>query len=175
MGTSFQNEIPPARINLKLDVGKGDAKKKIELPLKMLVMGDFSSKKHDDRVVEREKISINKNNFTQVMESMDLNLKYSVDNKLTGEGAIPVDLKIKNMNSFKPENIAKDVPALSRLLAARNLIRDLKSNLLDNREFRKRLEEIIQNPEAAQNLQEELKKIVPEEAEKEADGEEKSE
>ena len=60
MGTSFQNEIPPARINLKLDVGKGDAKKKIELPLKMLVAGDFSAKKQDKRVAEREKIAVNK-------------------------------------------------------------------------------------------------------------------
>jgi type VI secretion system protein ImpB len=45
MAGSFQNEIPAARINLKLDVGKGNAKKKMELPLKMLVMGDFTQKK----------------------------------------------------------------------------------------------------------------------------------
>jgi type VI secretion system protein ImpB len=161
---SFQNEIPPARINLKLDVGKGEAKKKIELPLKMLVVGDFATKKHEDRVVEREKISINKNNFTQVMESFDLNLKYNVEDKISGkDGEIPVDLKIKNMDSFKPENIAKEVPQLSRLLAARNLIKDLKSNLLDNRQFRKRLEEIIKDPASAKSLQEQLNKLLPEE------------
>ncbi|MBD3347076.1 MAG: type VI secretion system contractile sheath small subunit [Chitinivibrionales bacterium] len=173
MAGSFQNEIPPARINLKLDVGKGDAKKKVELPLKMLVMGEFSGEEHDERVVDREKININKNNFTQVMESMDLNLKYSVENKLTGEGNINVDLDIKNMDSFKPENIAKEVPALSKLLAARNLIKDLKSNLLDNREFRKRLEDIIKDPDTAKSLQEELKKIVPEETEEESKEESK--
>ena len=162
MATSFQNEIPPARINLKLDVGKGDAKKKIELPLKMLVAGDFSNKKQDKRVGEREKIAINKNNFTQVMESMDLNLNYAVDNKLSDEGgSIPINFQIKDMNSFKPENIAKDVPQLSRLLTARNLIKDLKSNLLDNREFRKRLENIIKDPVAAKTLQEQLKALVP--------------
>ena len=164
MAGSFQNEIPPARINLKLDVGKGNAKKKVELPLKMLVAGDFSGKQHDERVAEREKISIDKNNFTQVMESMDLNLKYSVENKLTeGGGDIPIDLNMKNMDSFKPENIAKDVPQLSRLLAARNLIKDLKSNLLDNREFRKRLETIIKDPAAVKSLQEQLKSLVPDE------------
>lgn len=164
MAGSFQNEIPPARINLKLDVGKGNAKKKIELPLKMLVVGDFSSKQHDDRVAEREKVSINKNNFTQVMESMDLNLKYNVDSKLSDkEESIPIDLKMKNIDSFKPENIAKEVPVLSRLLAARNLIKDLKSNLLDNRDFRKRLEEIVKDPDAAKALQEQLKSIVPDE------------
>lgn len=164
MAGSFQNEIPPARINLKLDVGKGNAKKKVELPLKMLVMGDFSSKKHDKRVGEREKIAVNKSNFTQVMESMDIKLDYTVENKLNPQGgSMPVSLKIKDMNSFKPENVAKEVPALSRLLAARNLIKDLKSNLLDNREFRKRLETIIKDPEAAKTLQDQLKKLVPEE------------
>ncbi len=164
MAQSFQNEIPPARINLKLDVGKGGAKKKMELPLKMLVVGDFSTKEHDDRVVEREKISINKNNFTQVMESMDLKLDYTVEDKISGkEGDIPVSLKIKNMDSFKPENVAKEVPALSRLLAARNLVKDLKSNLLDNRQFRKRLEDIIKDPAAAKSLQDQLKKLLPDE------------
>ncbi|HEX7510764.1 MAG TPA: type VI secretion system contractile sheath small subunit [Chitinivibrionales bacterium] len=162
MAGSFQNEIPPARINLKLDVGKGNAKKKIELPLKMLVVGDFSFKEKGDRVTDREKISINKDNFTQVMESMDLNLKYNVENKLTGEGDLQVDMGMKNMDSFKPENVAKNVPALSKMLAARNLLKDLKSNLLDNREFRKRLETIIKDPDAVKNLQEELKKVVPE-------------
>jgi len=162
MAGSFQNEIPAARINLKLDVGKAGAKKKVELPLKMLVMGDFSGKKRDERVVEREKINIDKNNFTQVMESMDLKLNYNADNKLTGKGDIKVNLDIKNMDSFKPENVAKNIPELSRLLAARNLLKDLKSNLLDNREFRKRLEEIIKDPSTAKALQEELKKIVPE-------------
>lgn len=161
---SFQNEIPPARINLKLDVGKGDAKKKIELPLKMLVVGDFSTQKHSDRVIEREKISITKNNFTQVMESFDLKLKYNVEDKISGkEGDIPVELDIKNMDSFKPENVAKNVPQLSRLLAARNLIKDLKSNLLDNRQFRKRLEDIVKDPAAAKSLQEQLKNLLPEE------------
>ena len=96
MAGSFQNEIPPARINLKLDVGKGNAKKKIELPLKMLVVGDFSFKEKGDRVSDREKISINKDNFTQVMESMDLKLKYNVENKLTGQGDLQVDMGMKN-------------------------------------------------------------------------------
>jgi type VI secretion system protein ImpB len=174
MSTSFQNEIPAARINLKLDVGKGDAKKKIELPLKMLVLGDFSFQKQDTRVGEREKIAVNKNNFTQVMESMDLKVDATVENKLTGEGEMKVGIPIKNMDSFKPENVAAHVPALSRLMSARNLLKDLKSNLLDNREFRKRLEEIIKNPDAAKSLQEELKNIVPEESSEAAEGGEAS-
>jgi type VI secretion system protein ImpB len=163
MAGSFQNEVPAARINLKLDVGKGNAKKKIELPLKMLVMGDFSQRKKEGRLADREKISINKNNFGQVMENMGLKATFNVDNKLTGQGDVAVDLNIKNVDAFKPESVAKNVPALSRLLAARNLLKDLKSNILDNREFRKRLEDVIKDPATAKALQDELRKIVPEE------------
>lgn len=164
MAGSFQNEIPPARINLKLDVGKGDGKKKVELPLKMLVVGDFSFKQRDDRISDREKISVNKDNFTQVMESMGLKLNFTVSNQLSGSGDLPVDMNIKNLSSFKPEDVAKNVPALSKMLAARNLLKDLKSNLLDNREFRKRLEAIVKDPNELKSLKEELSKVVKDKA-----------
>lgn len=160
MAGSFQNEIPAARINLKLDVGTGNAKKKMELPLKMLVLGDFSFKARDERIADRERISVNKNNFTQVMESMNLALGYQVDNKLTGDGDLPVSIPIKSIDSFKPEHVARTVPELGKLLAARNLLKDLKSNLLDNRQFRKRLEETITDPAATAALQEQLKGLV---------------
>lgn len=162
MTGSFQNEIPAARINLKLDVGKGDAKKKVELPLKMLVMGDFTLRERSERIAEREKTAVNKNNLEQVMSNLGLKLSYTVENRLSGGGEIPVELDIRSMDSFKPETIAKSVPALSRLLAARNLLKDLKSNLLDNREFRKRLEEMIRDPQSAKNLRTELRAMVPE-------------
>ncbi|MDR3012134.1 MAG: type VI secretion system contractile sheath small subunit [Chitinispirillales bacterium] len=162
MPGSFQNEIPAARINLKLDIGKGEASKSVELPLKLLVMGDFTCREKETRVADREKISVDKNNFQQVMANLGLQLSFTVENKLSGDGEMLVDIPITNMNSFRPESIASAIPSLSRLLAARNLLKDLKSNLLDNREFRRRLEELIKNPQAAQDLRTELQKIVPE-------------
>jgi type VI secretion system protein ImpB len=162
MAGSFQNEIPAARINLKLDVGKGDASKSMELPLKLLVMGDFTCREKDGRIADRERISVDKNNFRQVMSNFGLNLSFTVENRLSGEGEIAVDIPVNSMDSFKPESVASAVPALTRLLAARNLLKDLKSNLLDNREFRRRLEELIKDPEAVKNLRTELQKIVPE-------------
>ena len=41
---SFQNEIPPARVNIQLSVDKGGAQKKMELPMKVVVLGGFYSK-----------------------------------------------------------------------------------------------------------------------------------
>ena len=162
MAGSFQNEIPPARVNIKLDIDKGGAQKKVELPFKMLVLGDFSQKGDNGRVVDKEKININKDNFNQVMDSMDLGLNMSVENKINpGGGDLKVDLKFKNIKDFSPLEIVKQVPQLSKLLAARNLVKDLKSNLMDNKEFRKKLEAIMQDKTAMDSLVAELDKIVP--------------
>jgi type VI secretion system protein ImpB len=172
MAGSFQNEIPPARVNIKLDIDKGGAQKKVELPFKMLVLGDFSQKGDTSRLVDREKINVNKDNFNQVMESMDLGLNLSVENKINpGGGDMKVDLKFKNMKSFDPIEIVKQVPQLSKLLAARNLVKDLKSNLMDNKEFRRKLEAIMQDQGAMDSLVAELDKIVPMENGKDAAGE----
>jgi type VI secretion system protein ImpB len=162
MAGSFQNEIPPARVNIKLDIDKGGAQKKVELPFKMLVLGDFSQKGDSTRLIDKEKINVNKDNFNQVMESMDLGLNMSVENKINpGGGDMKVDLKFKNIKDFNPLEIVKQVPQLSKLLAARNLVKDLKSNLMDNKEFRKKLEAIMSDKTAMDSLVAELDKIVP--------------
>ena len=162
-GSSFQNEIPPARVNIQLSVDKGNAQKKTELPLKLLVLGDFAQRKDDTHVADREKININKNNFDQVMDSLNLKVEAAVDNKLKEDGSqMAVDLKIKSMKSFDPAEIVKQVPELSKLMAARNLIKDLGSNLLDNREFRKRMEGILADKSAMEGILAKLDKAVPE-------------
>lgn len=57
MADSFQNEVPKARINLKLALHTGGAQKKIELPLKLLTVGDFSNGKENRPLSEREKLT----------------------------------------------------------------------------------------------------------------------
>lgn len=162
-GNSFQNEIPPARVNIQLSVDKGNAQKKTELPLKLLVVGDFTQRKDSTRIAEREKININKNNFDQVMESLDLRVKATVPNRLKNDGSdLSVDLRVKDMKSFDPTEIVKQVPELSKLMAARNLIKDLGSNLLDNREFRKRMEGILKDQSAMEAILSELDEVAPE-------------
>jgi len=162
-GSSFQNEIPSARVNIQLSVDKGGAQKKTELPLKLLVLGDFTRKSGGGHIAEREKISIDKENFDQVMEALDLHVSAAVPNRLDEEGGdLPVNLAIRGIKSFDPSEIVRQVPALSRLMAARNLIKDLGSNLLDNREFRKRLEAVLSDRAAVDAILAELDAAAPE-------------
>lgn len=157
MANSYQNEIPPARINIQLSVETGGAQKKMELPLKLLVMGDFKMNGDNSRIIEREKINMNKDNFDEVMKSLGISLKTSVDNRLKKDNSdLPIELKFDSIKSFEPMEIVKQVPDLNRLMAVRNLIKDLGSNLLDNREFRKKMETILKDNNATKQILEEI-------------------
>lgn len=160
MAESFQNEVPKARINIKLDLHTGGAQKKVELPLKMLVMGDYSNGQDNRALTEREKVSINKNNFNSVLADFNPKARIAVGNTLAGDGSeLPVDLDFKSMDDFKPEVVAGRVPELRALMAARNLLRDLKSNLLDNAMFRRELEKILKDPSLSERLRADLQRI----------------
>jgi type VI secretion system protein ImpB len=160
MSESFQNEVPKARVNIKLDLHTGGAQKKVELPLKLLVMGDYSNGQDTRALSERTKVSINKNNFNSVLADYHPKARIAVENTLAGDGSeLPVDLEFKSMDDFKPDVVAGKVPELRALMAARNLLRDLKSNLLDNAMFRRELEKILKDPALSDRLRADLQKI----------------
>ncbi|MEN4701612.1 type VI secretion system contractile sheath small subunit [Pantoea agglomerans] len=84
--SSFQSEIPKARINLKLDLHTGGASKKTELPLKLLVAGDFSNGQESAPLSERKKVNLNKNNFDSVLSEYSPKVNLTVKNTLAGDG-----------------------------------------------------------------------------------------
>ncbi|MGE0970166.1 type VI secretion system contractile sheath small subunit [Klebsiella sp. WOUb02] len=162
MSESFQNEIPRARVNIKLDLLTGGIQKKVELPLKLLSVGDFSNGKAEGMLSEREKIDINKNNFNSVLANLNPEVNLSVKNTLANDGAVEnVKLHFQNMKDFEPEAVARQIPQLRAMLAMRNLLRDLKSNLLDNMTFRKELEIILKDPALSAELRNELNALAP--------------
>lgn len=154
---SFQNEVPKARVNIKLDLHTGGAQKKVELPLKLMVLGDYSNGREDRALSERTKININKNNFDNVLAEFAPALKLTVENTFAADGSdASVDLNFQKMKDFEPEQVARQIPSLRALLATRNLLRDLKSNLLDNATFRHELERIVKDETLSDELRAEL-------------------
>jgi len=140
MADSFQNEVPKARINLKLALHTGGAQKKIELPLKLLTVGDFSNGKENRSLSEREKINVNKNNFNSVLSEFNPEVNLTVPNTMAGDGSEEsIKLNFSDIKDFEPEQVARQIPQLRAMLAMRNLLRDLKSNLLDTASARVRM------------------------------------
>lgn len=162
--SSFQNEVPKARVNIKLDLHTGGAQKKVELPLKLMVMGDYSNGKEQRSLSERSKVVINKNNVDSVLAEFSPSLKLAVENTLVNDDSDTcVELKFQDMKDFEPEQVARQIPHLRALLAMRNLLRDLKSNLLDNATLRHELERILKDDALSDELRAELAALAPQE------------
>jgi type VI secretion system protein ImpB len=157
---SFQREIPKSRVSITLDLHTGGAQKKVELPLKLLVAGDFSAGREQAPLAERKKVNIDKNNFDAVLADYAPDLKTAARNTLVDDGSeLPVSLAFRSMKDFEPEQVARQIPELQALLAMRNLLRDLKSNLLDNGTFRREFEKILKDRHLSERLHNELAQI----------------
>jgi type VI secretion system protein ImpB len=162
MAKSFQREKPPARVNLFLDVDDGGAQKKKELPLRTLVLGNYTGREDATPLEERKPINLDKDNFEDVLKSLDVGAEFDVKDHLRGgEDEIHVNLKFDSMKAFKPEEVAKQVPAVARLLAMRNLLQDLRNRVVSASDFRKQLDAIVKDPEALKELQANLDQLMP--------------
>ncbi|OOB85567.1 type VI secretion system contractile sheath small subunit [Leclercia adecarboxylata] len=162
MAATFQNEVPKARINLKLSLHTGGAQKTVELPLKLLTVGDFSNGKENHPLSERQKINVNKNNFNSILSEFNPEVNLTVSNTMAGDGSEEnIKLNFSDIKDFEPEQVARQIPQLRAMLAMRNLLRDLKSNLLDNGTFRKELEKILKDPALSQELRDEMSALAP--------------
>lgn len=160
--SSYQSEIPKARINLQLDLHTGGTQRKQELPLKMVVAGDFSNGRETVPLSERNKININKLNIQQVVAefapSVSFDVKHTHDGEETEE---KIHLTFRHMKDFSPEHVAKSIPRLQAMLTMRNLLKDLRANLLDDVSFRRELLDILRNPDLSDELRAEIAALAP--------------
>ena len=127
MPHSFQKKVSFSRINLIPGMHTSGAQKKAELPLNLMVVGAGSNGTEPQPSPEMDKVNISKNN-TMVEYSPSGNLR--VANTLTGNGNEEnINLTFARLKDFKPQQVTCNIPQLRELLAMRNLLRDLTSNV----------------------------------------------
>lgn len=150
---------PKERVNIVYRPATGDAKEEVELPLKLLIMGDFTLRPDDRMVEEREPINIDKDNFNEVLKGQNLSLDATIPNKLSADpdAEMSVSLKFESIKDFEPEAIVKKTPELNRLLELREALSSLKGPMSNRPEFRKKIQELIKDEAARQQLLKELK------------------
>ena len=149
---------PKERINIVYRPATGDVKEDVELPLKVLVMGDFIGKP-DDRVLEkRDPTNIDKDNFNEVLKAHGLSLNLTVPNKLSGrpDEEMNVKLQMKSMKDFDPESVVNQVPELKRLLELREALKSLRGPLANVPEFRKKVQELVKDETTRKQLLKEM-------------------
>lgn len=149
---------PKERVNIVYRPATGDAKEEVELPLKFLVMGDYTGARDDRTIEDRKPVNIDKDNFDDVLAGSDVKMQASIPNKLSSDpdAAMTVNLDFKRIKDFDPDTIIQKVPELKALIEWEAL-KALKGPLGNVPEFRKRVQDIVKDPAARDRLLQELK------------------
>lgn len=161
MSKSTGSVAPKERINIKYVPATGDEQTEVELPHKMLVLGDFGL--DDTRALEdRSVMRIDKHTFNNVLNDADVNLVMSVPSVLSAapDAELAVNLQFKAINDFGPDSIARQVPELNRLLELREALVALKGPLGNVPTFRKQLQHLLNNEQARKQLAQELDLVL---------------
>jgi len=139
---------PKERVNIVYKPSTGDAQEEVELPLKMLVMGDFTQRPDPRPLEDRKPLNVDKDNFSKVMSEQKLGINFAVPDKLSEDGGneLPVNLRFRRLSDMEPEAIANQVPELKKLLDLRAALTALKGPLGNEKAFRNKIQGILNDP-----------------------------
>ena len=151
---------PKERVNIVYRPAIGDAQAEVELPLKLLVLGDFTLRASDQPVEEMKPVSVDKDNFNDVLKAQKLELNIGIESKLDPNAEAGTQLSVKlafeSIDDFSPDAIVEKVPELQQLLALRDALKALKGPLGNIPDFRKRVQELVLDEQVRARLLSEL-------------------
>jgi len=149
---------PKERVNITYKPATGDAQEEVELPLKLLVIGDFTQQQDDRPIEDRKPINIDKDNYNEVLQAQNLSLDLSVPNKLEpdSEDNVAITLNFESLRDFEPDAIVEKVPELKEIIELRNALKALKGPLGNVPDFRKKLQALVQDEGTRSKLLAEL-------------------
>lgn len=148
-----RNRAPRVQIDYDCEVL---SEKKRELPFIMGVLADLSGKPEEalPSLNDRSFTEIDNENFDDVLKASKPRVAFQVDNTLTGEGKMSVDLTFEQLDDFSPEAIARKVEPLRKLLEARTELANLASYMDGKDDAEQVLQGLLGNRELLKSLME---------------------
>jgi type VI secretion system protein ImpB len=140
---------PKERVNITYKPATGNAKEEVELPLKLLMLGDYTQRPDPTPLEDRKPINVDKDNFQKVMSEQKLALNFGVKDQLSEDGN-------NDLSDMEPEAIANQVPELKKLLDLRSALTALKGPLGNEKAFRNKIQQILGDPAQRNKLINEL-------------------
>jgi type VI secretion system protein ImpB len=150
-GDSIQKrltKVRPPRVQMTYDVEIGDAMENKELPFVVGVVGDFggNSEVEKKRLKDRKFVSIDSDNFDEVLGGVAPVARFQVPNQLKDDDtSLNVELRFKALDDFRPEAVVRQVEPLAKLLEVRTKLADLRNKLAGNDKLEDILSEVLNN------------------------------
>ncbi len=147
-----RNRAP--RVQIEYDVELYGAEKKVQLPFVMGVMSNLSGTPAEPLppVTDRDFLEVSVDNFDERLKAMKPRVTCQVDNTLTGEGRLSVEMTFESMADFTPGAIARKVPALAKLLEARTQLANLVTYMDGKSGAEELVAKLLKDPELMKAL-----------------------
>lgn len=152
------DRVRSPRVQITYDVETNGAIEMKELPFVLGVLSDLSGKPAEPlpRLRDRKFVEIDRDNFDAVLRGMKPRLAYRVDNTLTNDDTrLAVELCFNSLEDFEPEQVARQVEPLRKLLETRTQLAALLAKADGNDRLSEKLQEIISNTELLKKAGEE--------------------
>jgi type VI secretion system protein ImpB len=138
-----------------------DSEKLVELPFVMGVLADLSGNTpgvEKSEVADRKFLDFDMDNFDKRMDAIQPGVSFRVENKLgeNPEEKMGVNLRFNKMDDFKPAEVAKQVPALAKLLEARQQLKNLQLYMDGKADAEAKLRELLNDPELMAALRDKM-------------------
>ena len=128
-----------------------NAEEMVELPFVMGVLSDLSGNNpgvEKEAMEDRSFSDVTKDTLDGYMESVKPGTTFMTENKLDPNGdKVGVALQFNSMDDFEPAKIAAQVPALKKLLDARQQLANLQKYMSAKPKAQEHIKKLLNDPE----------------------------
>lgn len=150
-GSGFIKRNRPPRVQIQYQ-DPYDSEKMVELPFVMGVMSDLSGNNpgvEKPPVEERSFADVTKDTVDDFMGSVQPGLTFTVEDRLNPDSAskLGVNLRFEKMDDLNPAAVARQVPALRKLLEAREQLANLQRYIAAKPKAQEDVKRMLEDPE----------------------------
>jgi len=155
-GQKFIRRVRPPRVHITYE-NPANAEEKVEIPFVMGVLADLSGNaagEEKPEIVDRKFLEFDMDNLDARMAAIKPGIAFRVDNKLSEDSAekMGVELRFDKMADFEPAAVARQVPAVARLLEARTQLANLQRYVDGKAAAEGQLRKLLADPQLMQAL-----------------------
>jgi len=146
---------------IQIDIGPQGATAKTEIPLRILVLGDFAPEMPEvaDWSTSSRLMNVTPSSLQSVMQQLKPSLTLDVPNQISDKPKeLTIKLSFSDMKDFRPEGVAQQVKELADLLDIRKLVGQLGDRKLTIQEFDEQIQKSGVDPEWLERFHQMLSK-----------------
>ena len=155
-GQKFIRRNRPPRVHITYE-NPANAEEKVEIPFVMGVMADLSGNTpgvEKPEIPERKFLDFDMDNLDARMAAIQPGVSFRVENKLVEDSGekMGVQLHFSKMADFEPAAVARQVPAIAKLLQARQQLANLQRYVDGKVAAEQHLRKLLADPQLMQAM-----------------------